>query len=162
MLWIFKVARWTHDRCMKINKSPTVSKGIRASSFEIWTANLAQLLTAGTLTNSWSFVFGDSNWKFCKVSYPVGTPKPNIQMQTYLTWDFFFYAFIFEWKKSKPVGCTRTLYSQTRENMKWAEAFVWRLLLIFKVVSWDHLTQLLPFVWYFIVKGQQLVWGQAD
>ena len=22
MLWIFKVARWTHDRCTKINKSP--------------------------------------------------------------------------------------------------------------------------------------------
>ena len=35
----------------------------------------------GTLTNSKSFIFGDSN---LKVSYPVG-----IQMQTFLTWDFF-------------------------------------------------------------------------
>ena len=54
----------------------------------------AQSLTLGTLTNSQSFIFGDSNWKFCKVGYPVGTPKPDIQIQTVLTWDFF-KAFIF-------------------------------------------------------------------
>ena len=35
MLWIFKVARWTHDRCKKINKRPTVSSGVRASSFDL-------------------------------------------------------------------------------------------------------------------------------
>ena len=34
-LYIFKVARWAHDRCMKINKSPTVRNGIRAPSSEI-------------------------------------------------------------------------------------------------------------------------------
>ena len=73
----------------KINKSPTVSNGISALSFEIWTANLAQLLTVGTLTNPQSFIFGDSNWQFCKVGYPVGTQKPDIQMRTFLTWDFF-------------------------------------------------------------------------
>ena len=88
MLWTFKVARWTCDRCMKINKSPTVSNGVGASSFEIWTANLAQSLTVGTLTNSRSFIFGVSNWKFCKVSYPVGTPKSDTEMQIFLTWDF--------------------------------------------------------------------------
>ena len=45
-------------------------------------------------------MFGDSNWTLCKVSYPVGTPKPDIQMGTFLTWDFyyFYYAFIFECK----------------------------------------------------------------
>ena len=64
-LWIFKVASWTCDRCTKINKSPTVSSGVRASSFEIWTANLVLLLIVGTLTNSGSFIFGDSNWKVC-------------------------------------------------------------------------------------------------
>ena len=64
----------------------------------------------------------------------------------------FFYAFIFEWKKSKPVGYARTLYSQTGKNMKWAETFVWCLLLIFKVVHRDHLTQLLLFAWDFIAK----------
>ena len=85
MLWIFKVAKWTCNRWPKINKSPTVSNGVRASSFEIWTANLAQSLTVGTLTNSRSFIFGDSNWKFCKVGYPVGPPKPDIQMRTFLT-----------------------------------------------------------------------------
>ena len=106
MLWIYKVARWTCDRCSKINKSPTVSNGVGVSSFEIQTANLAQSLTMGTLTNSQNFIFGVSNWKFCKVSYPVGTPKPDIQMRIFLTWDLFiFYAFIFAWKKkSKPVG----------------------------------------------------------
>ena len=78
----FKVVRWTRDRYPKINKSPTVSNGVRASSFEIWTADLAQSLSVGTLTNSWSFIFGDSNWKFCKVGYPVGPPKPDIQIQT--------------------------------------------------------------------------------
>ena len=30
---------------------------------------------------------------------------------------------------------------------KWAETFIWCLLLIFKVVYQDHLTQLLPFAW---------------
>ena len=160
MLWIFKVARWMCDRWPKINKSPTFSNGVGASSFDIWTANLAQSLTVGVLTNSQSFIFGVSNWKFCKVGYPIGTPKPDIQMQIFLTWDFF-NAFIFVWKKSKPVGYTRTLYSQTGENTKWAETFVWCLLLIFKVQYQDHLTQLLPFARDFVMKGQWLVWGQV-
>ena len=60
----------------------------------IRTANLAQLLTLGTLTNSQSFISGDSNWKFYKLSYPVGTLKPNIQMQTFRIWDFFFLILI--------------------------------------------------------------------
>ena len=53
------------------------------------------------------------------------------------------------------------MYLQTGENMKWAETFVWCLLLNFKVVYWNHLTQLLPFAWDFIMKGQWLVWGQV-
>ena len=91
MLWIFKVVRWTHDRCTKINKTPPVSNGIGASSFRIWIVNLAQLLTLGTLTNSQTFIFGDSNWKRCSW-LPSRNPK---------TWyldadicDFFFKAFI--------------------------------------------------------------------
>ena len=35
------------------------------------------------------------------------------------------------------------------------------LLLIFKVVYQDHLTQLLPFARNFVPKGQWLVWGQV-
>ena len=162
MMWIFKVVRWSHDRCTKINKSHSVSNGIRlrASSFEIWTANLAQSLTVGTLTNSWSSIFGDSNWNFCKVGYPVGTPKPGTQMQTFLTSKQNIMLLFLSEKKSKPVGYTRTLYSHTGKNIKWAETFVWCLLLIFKVVYQDHLTQLLPFTWDFIALEQRLVWGQ--
>ena len=90
-LWTFKVVGQTHNRCTKIKyKSPTISNGVGASSFEIWTANLAQSLTLGTLTNSWSFIFGNSNWKFCKVSYRVGTLKPHIQIRTRLIRDFLF------------------------------------------------------------------------
>ena len=74
---------------------------------------------------------------------------------------FFLNASIFEWKNSKPVGYTRTMYLQTGKATKWAETFIWCLLLIFKVVYGDHLIQLFPFVWDFIVKGQQLVWGQV-
>ena len=135
----------------KINKSPTVSNGVLASSFEIWTANLAQSLTVAPLTNSQSFIFGDSNWKFCKVSDPVDTQKPDIQMRTFLTWGKKL-CFYFLVKKSKPVGYTRTLYSQTGENTKWAETFVWCLLLIFKGVYQDHLTQLRPFARDFVAK----------
>ena len=45
--------------------------------------------------------------------------------------------------------------------MKEAETFVWCLLLIFKVVYRDHLTQLFPFAGDFVEKGQQLVWGKV-
>ena len=164
MLWIFKVARWTCDRWPKINISPTVSNGIGASSFEIWTANLAQSLPMGTLTNSQSFIFGDSNWKFCKVGYPIGPPKPDIQMQTFLTWDlfiFFLMLLFFSEKNQNLLLFKRTMYSQTGKNMKWAETFVWCLLSIFKVGYQGHLTQLLPFTGDFVGKGQQLVWGQG-
>ena len=104
--------------------------------------------------------------KFCKVGYPKGTQKPDIQMQTqtFLTWDFLnSFCMLLFWseKKSKPAGYTRTLYSQTGKNMKWAETFVCCWLLIFEVVYQDHLTQLLPFAWDFVAKGQQLVWGQV-
>ena len=143
-LWIFKVARWTCDRCMKINKSPTVSNGVGASAFKIWTVNLAQLLTVGTLANSRSFIFGVSNWKFCKVGYPMGTPKPDIQM------------WIFQNLLDIQEHCIRKL-GKIRSELK----LIWCLLLIFKVVYRDHLTQLLPFAWDFVAKGQRLAWGQV-
>ena len=100
-LWIFKVARWTRDRWPKINKSPTVSNGVRASSFEISTANLAPSFTVGTLTNTRSFIFGDSNWKFGKVGYPVGPQNPDTEMRTSLTWFLSFLFFYFLVKKNQ-------------------------------------------------------------
>ena len=75
-LWIFKVVIWPHDRwrwnfiLWDLNcKFGSVSycghqQTHRASSLEIQTGN------------------------FCKVGYPVGTLKPDIQMRTFLTWDF--------------------------------------------------------------------------
>ena len=149
--WIFKAARWTHDRCTKINKSPTVSNGIRASSFEIWTANLAQSLTLGTLTNSPSFIFGDSKWTFCKAGYPVGTLKPVIQMQTFLIWGEkkIMLLFLSE-KNSNLLKPDKNNVFANWENTKWAETFIWCLLLIFKVGYRDHLTQWLPFAWDFV------------
>ena len=107
-LWIFKVVRWTHNRCTKINKSPTVSNG--------------------------------------RELHPL-----RFELQ----------IFCFQVKKinKKPVGYT-TMYLQTGKNTKWAEMFMCYLLLTFKVVYQDHLTQSLPFTWDFREKGQWQVWGQ--
>ena len=117
------------------------------------------MLNVGTLPNSWSFIFGVSNWKFCNVGYPVGPQKPDIQMRTFLTWDYYFFMLLFfSEKKSKPVGYTNTVFANWE---KYGELKLWCLLLIFKVVYRDHLTQLLPFTRDFIVKGHQLVWGQV-
>jgi len=99
MLWIFKVARWARNRWPKINKSFTVSNGIGASSFEIWTANLTQSLTVGTLTNSWSFIFGDSNWELC--SWLPRRPPKTRQMWTLWLGISSFLCFYFLVKKIK-------------------------------------------------------------
>ena len=146
MLWIFKVARWTHDRCLKINKSPTVSNDVGASFFEIWTANLTQSLTVGTLTNSWSF-------------------KLEILPKTW-HWDvdisdlgFLFLCFYFLVKNIKTCWIYKNTVFANLE--KCAETFVCCFLLIFKVVYRDHLTQLLPFTRDFLANGQRLVWGQV-
>ena len=159
---IFKVVRWMCGRWPKINKSPTFSNGVRASSFDSWTANLAQSLTMGTITNSQSFSFGNSNWTFCKVGSPSRPPKsPTFRCGHFWLGISFFMLLCFCEKNQKPVGYTRTPYSQTGKNTKWAETFVWCLLLIFKVVYQDHLTQLLPFTRNFVAKGLRLVWGQV-
>ena len=111
-LWIFKVARWTHDKCTKVNKSPTVNDGVGASSFEIWTANLAQLLTVEIQTGN-----------FAKLV----TPKPDIQVDISDLGFYFLNALIFEWKKSKPVG----LYKNT-VFANWEKYEVsWNLCLVF-------------------------------
>ena len=100
--------------------------------------------------NTQSFIFGDSNWKFC-------TLKPDIQMQTFLTWDIFFLCFYFWVKKIKTCWIYKNTVFANWEKYEGTETFVWCLLLIFKVVYRDHLTQLLPFAWDFIAKGQRLV-----
>ena len=63
-----------HDGDMTEAWKQTKALLLAASFFEIWTTYLAQSLTLGTLTNSQSFIFGDSNWKFCSQS-PCRHPK---------------------------------------------------------------------------------------
>ena len=134
----------------------------------------------------WSFILWDLNCKYGLVTYcghpnklrelycwrfkleilqsvPHWHPKTRHSDKDISDFGFtyFFRLLFFSKKKYKPVGYTRTLYSQTGKNIKWAETFVWYLLLIFKVVYQDHLTQLLPFVWDFITKRPWLVWGQV-
>ena len=145
--WILKVARWTRVRCTKINKSQT---GIGALSFEIWTANLAVAYRGQYL---WSFKLEILQSKYPQTWH---SDADISDLGFFFIWFYFCVNFF-----SKPVGYTRTLYSQMGKNKKWAETFVWCLLLIFKVVYQDHLTQLLPFTWDFVVKGQRLVWAQV-
>ena len=136
-LWIFKVARWTHDRCIKINKSPTVSNNVGASAAEIWTAILAQSLTVDTLTNSQSFIFGDSNWKFCS-RLPCRHPK------TWLSEKKRKNCFYFWVNKIKTCWIHKNTANWGKYEVSWNFLYgvYYRL---FKVVYWDHLTQLLPF-----------------
>ena len=96
-----KITAGTSDRLLKINKSPTVSNGVGVSSFEIWTANLAQSLTVGNLTNSRSFIFGDSNWKFCKVGYPIGPPKTWYSGTDISDLGYLFFMLLFFSEKSQ-------------------------------------------------------------
>ena len=118
MLWIFKFARWTPDRCTKKER-------------KAWLLAMASELHPLRFEQHRSFVLWDLNSKFGSVAYrghpnkltelhwsfnrghfcKVGTPKPDIQMQIFLTWDLF----IFMWKKIKTCCCicyTRTLCSQ--------------------------------------------------
>ena len=130
----------THDRCTKISKSPTVSSGIRASSFEIWTANLAQSLTVGTLTNSQSFIFGDSNWKFCKVCYPVGPQNLTFRCEHFWLGFFFFFMFLFLVKKIKTCWIYKNIVFANWEKYE---------------VSWN-------FCWVFIIDFQSCIPGSFD
>ena len=71
-LCIFKVVRWIHNGCTKINKRPTVSSGIRTSAFNIQTSNFAKSLTLGTLTNPQSFIILDSKCEILLSRLPCG------------------------------------------------------------------------------------------
>ena len=127
----------TIDAC-KINKSPTVSNGFGASSFEIWTANMAQSLTVGTLANSLSFIFGDSNWKFCS-QLPCRHPKSWHSDADIADLGENKLCFYFLMKKIKTCWMYKNTVFANWENTKWAKTLIWCLLLIFKVVSWDPL-----------------------
>ena len=112
----------------------------------------------GTLTNSQSFTFGDSNCKFCS-QLPRRHPKnwhSDVDISD-LGYIYSFYGFVFEWKILNLLDiqdqCIHKL-GKIQSELK----LIWCLLLIFKVVYWVHLTQLLPSPRDFVGKGQQLVW----
>ena len=82
-------------------------------------------------------------------------------MWTFLTWELLFFILLFFIEKNQNLldiqeHCIRKL-GKIRIELK----LVWCLLLIFKVVYRDHLTQLLPFARAFVAKGQRLVWGHV-
>ena len=87
----------------------------------------------GTLTNSRSFIFGVLNWKFCKVGYPVGTPKPDIQMQIFLTWDLKInkYAFSFLWKKIKTCWIYKNTVFANWEKYEVSQNFIFVFIIDF-------------------------------
>ena len=120
MLWIFKVARWTHDWCIKINKSPTVSGSVGSSSFDILSANLARFHTLGTLTNSQRFKL-----EILLSQLPCRHPNKTWHSGEDISDFGKELCFYFGVTKSKPVEDTRTMYSQTGKNTKWAETFIW-------------------------------------
>ena len=90
---------------------------------------------------------------------PLGTLKPDIQMQTFLTWDFFLMIFFSE--KNQNLLDIQEAYIHKLGKI-WSE-----LKLLFGVYYWflklytGIIWQLFPFAWDFIMKGQQLVWGQV-
>ena len=172
MLWIFKFARWTPDRCTKKER-------------KAWLLAMASELHPLRFEQHRSFVLWDLNSKFGSVAYR-GHPNKLVELhlwsfkldilQSWLpcrypkTWHsdadisdlgLFYFLFLFLHKKTQNLldiqeHCIRKLV-----NLKWAETFAWCLLLIFKVVYRDHLTQLLPFAWDFVTKGQRLVRSQV-
>ena len=103
-LWIFKVVRWTRDRCTKINKSRTVSNGIGVSSFEIWTAYLAVAYQGHpnklTELHLWRFKL-----EILQSWLPRRYAKTRHSDADISDLGFFFYKY-FCMKKSKPVGYT--------------------------------------------------------
>ena len=140
MLWIFKVARWTWYRWPKINKRLTVSNGVGASSFEIWTANMTQSLTMGTLTNS-------------------RAPKILTFRCGHFWLGIFFNAFILEWKKIKTCWMHVVFANWEKYEVSWN----FRLVFIIHFLScipgsFDTVTSLRKGS---VAKGQQLVWGQV-
>ena len=113
MLWLFKVARWTHNRCTKLNI--------------LWDLNCKFGSVAypghhNKLTECYL-------WRFKLEILQSITLKPDIQMWTFLIWDFFFMLLFLSGKKSKPVEYTRPMYLQNWENYKVS----WNFYLVFIV-----------------------------
>ena len=114
-----------------------------------FTANIHILPTFTEHTHSTNF--------YCQHTL-IPTFTANIHtLQKFLICVSFFYAFIFEWNKSRPARYTRTIYSQTGKN-----TVSWNFYLVFIT---DFFKLYTGIIWLqtdtdFIAKGQRLVWGQ--
>ena len=101
-------------------------------------------LIVGTLMNSQSFIFGDS----------------NIQMRTFLTWDFFYMLLFFSGKNQDLLDihehCICKL-GKIRSELKLFFGVHYWFLKLYTGIIWE----LLPFTRDFIAKGQRRVWGQV-
>ena len=127
MLWIFSCEMDMWQMC-KTKQKPyfySVSNGVGASSLWDWTANLVQLLTVGTLTNSHCHRASSLEIQignFAKLVTPRA-PK-NLTFRYRQFWLGIFLKLLFFMKKIKACWITRTMYSQTGKNTKWAETIV--------------------------------------
>ena len=93
-----------------------------------WTHNRCTIIKKTLLLAMASeLLLWDLNCRFCSVAYPWHPNKLKMLLGSVTLFH------------------TRTMYLQTGENTKWAQTFIWCLLLIFKVVYQDHLPQLFPF-----------------
>ena len=107
-LWIFKVARWTHDRCTKINKSPTVSNGVGASSFEIWTAKFGSVVYCGHPSKFMELHLWRFKLEILQSQLPHRHPK-SWHSDADISDMGFFLMLLFLSEKKHPAGYT-TLY----------------------------------------------------
>ena len=79
-----------------------------------FTAEEAKVFTLGTLKNSWSVIFRDSDWKFCEVIYPVGTWHSDEDIS-----DFFSFFFLNEKKKTCWRYKNNVFANRENYKMKW-------------------------------------------
>ena len=90
---------------------------------------------------------------------PVGPQKPDIQMWTFLTWDFFMLLFFSE-KNQNLLGiqehCIRKL-GKIWSELKLSFGVYYKKFKLYTRIIW----QLLPFARDFVAKGHWLVWGQV-
>ena len=132
-LWIFLSFALVTQNMHENKQKPycySVSNGVRASSFESLSGHPNKL----TELHLWKFKL-----EILQSQFPCR--HPNTSHSDGVISDLgLFLCFYFWVKKSKPVGYTRKMYSQTRKITKWAEFFIWCLLLIFKVVYQDNLS----------------------
>ena len=159
MMWIFKVTRWTHNRRMKINKYPTVSNGIRASSFEIWTEKLCSVAYPGhpnkcTELHLWRFKLEILlSWLLCG---HIQIPDFGIFLNVFFFGVFFFFFNLLDIQEQ----CICKLEKKKKKKVSWnlSGVYYWFLKLDTGIICHSYF----PSHGNFTEKGQRQAWGQMD